>query len=157
MQNRYQSTSTMMLGLMVLGMLSGNALVRAETAVHPFPLRAVRLLDGPFLDAQTIDLQYILSHDPNRFLAPYRREAGLPSDVNAYGDWESGGLDGHIGGHYLTALAQMAVITDNAEVQRRLDYMISELAKCQQANGNGYIGGVPNSQALWQQIAAGQP
>lgn len=34
--------------------------------------------------------------------------------------------------------------------------MVAELEKCQQAHGNGYLGGVPNSRKLWQQIEQGK-
>ncbi|MBN1360380.1 MAG: glycoside hydrolase family 127 protein [Sedimentisphaerales bacterium] len=129
---------------------------QGQTAVEPFALRDVRLLNGPFKQAQNVVRQYILAHDPNRFLAPFRKEAGLESKAEMYGDWESGGLSGHVGGHYLTALAQMAAATGDPEMQRRLDYMVQELAACQQSNGNGYVGGVPNSKQLWDEIASGK-
>ena len=40
--------------------------------------------------------------------------------------------------------------------ERRLDYMVAELAACQRANGNGYVGGVPGGRELWSEVAAGQ-
>lgn len=36
-----------------------------------------------------------------------------------------------------------------------MDYMISELKRCQDANGDGYIGGVPNGAKLWKEIHDG--
>lgn len=39
----------------------------------------VRLLGGPLHHAQTTNLRYLLSLDPDRLLAPIRREAGLPA------------------------------------------------------------------------------
>jgi hypothetical protein len=65
-------------------------------------------------------------------------------------------LDGHVGGHYLTALAQMVASTGDPRMRQRLDQMVRELAECQQAHGNGYVGGVPNGRALWADIAAGR-
>jgi DUF1680 family protein len=127
-----------------------------DTQVRPFPLSDVRLLDGPFKRAQEVDRQYILALDPNRLLAPFRKEAGLRPKAESYGDWESGGLGGHIGGHTLTALAQMAATTGDPQMQRRLDTMIRELTDCQQAHGNGYVGGVPDGRQLWQEIATGK-
>jgi DUF1680 family protein len=127
-----------------------------KSTIKPFALKQVQLLDGPFRQAQEIDRQYILAHDPNRFLAPFRREAGLTPRAESYGDWESGGLDGHAGGHYLTALAQMYAAAGDPELLGRLNYMIQELAECQKAHGNGYIGGVPGSKTLWEEIAAGK-
>ena len=128
----------------------------SDSQVVLFKLEQVKLLDGPFKQAQEIDKQYILAHDPNRLLAPFRIEAGLEPKAEMYGDWESGGLGGHIGGHYLTALAQMYVDTGDMRMKQRLDYMVKELAECQQANGNGYVGGVPDGKALWEEVAAGQ-
>ena len=46
--------------------------------------------------------------------------------------------------------------TPDGEFQRRLNYMIDELATCQATNGNGYVGGVPGSRQLWEQVAAGR-
>jgi len=122
----------------------------------PFALDAVRLTSGPFLRAQQNDLRYVMSLDPDRLLAPYRREAGLPSPVESYGSWEATGLDGHIGGHALSALSMLHAATGRQDVHERLNYMVAELKKCQDANGNGYLGGVPGSKTLWGEVAAGR-
>ncbi|RZL39699.1 MAG: glycosyl hydrolase [Rubrivivax sp.] len=127
----------------------------AGAATQAFPLSSVRLLDGPFLEAQTTDLHYLMTLDPERLLAPFRREAGLPVPVPSYGNWESSGLDGHMGGHYVSALALMWASTGDAEVKQRLDYVIAELKRCQDALGNGYIGGVPDGPKAWAEVAAG--
>ena len=42
------------------------------------PLSSVRLLDGTFADAVKVNRAYLLVLDPNRLLAPFLREAGLP-------------------------------------------------------------------------------
>ncbi|MCE4555412.1 glycoside hydrolase family 127 protein [Pelomonas cellulosilytica] len=128
----------------------------AGGATQPFPLDRVRLLDGPFLDAQTTDLHYLMALDPERLLAPFRREAGLPVPTPSYGNWESSGLDGHMGGHYLSALALMWASTGDAEVKRRLDYVVAELKRCQDTLGTGYIGGIPDGATAWDQVGAGQ-
>jgi hypothetical protein len=129
---------------------------RTEPMARLFPLNSVRLLDGPFAQAQERDRQYLLAHDVDRLLAPFRREAGLPAKADPYGNWESQGLDGHSAGHYLSALAMMYASTGDAELKRRLEYMISELAECQRANGDGYVGGVPKSRELWAAVTAGK-
>lgn len=127
-----------------------------EAPVKPFELSDVRLLDGPFAHAQERDLAYLLAMEPDRLLAPYLEEAGLPVKAEPYGNWESSGLGGHIGGHYVSALAMMYASTGNQEVFDRLEYMISELHRAQEANGNGYLGGVPGGEAIWQEIARGE-
>lgn len=123
--------------------------------MQPFPLDRVRLLDGPFLDAQTTDLHYLMALDPERLLAPFRREAGLPLPAPPYGNWESSGLDGHMGGHYLSALALMWAATGDPAVKARLDHVVAELRRCQDAIGTGYLGGIPGGAKAWAEVAAG--
>lgn len=117
------------------------------------PLDRVRLLESPFARAVDTDLQYALALDPDRLLAPFRREAGLPARAPGYGNWEDSGLDGHIAGHQLSALSFLWAATGDAEARRRLDAMIADLAECQLANGGGYVGGIPGGQALFEAVA----
>ena len=130
----------------------------AAAPLQLFPLADVRLGDSPFLEAQRTDLHYLLEMEPDRLLAPFLREAGLPLKQPSYGNWESSGLDGHLGGHYLSALALMYASTGDEEVLRRLNYFVAELKRCQErnGNGNGYIGGIPDGIAAWQAIAKGE-
>ncbi len=130
------------------------ASARAAGAGMPFPLDAVRLHAGPFAHAHALNRRYLAALDVDRLLAPYRIEAGLPSPAPKYPNWESMGLDGHTAGHYLSALAQQAAQGETA-LRRRLDAMIEALAEVQQANGDGYLGGVPNGRRLWDRIASG--
>lgn len=124
--------------------------------VTVFELSMVRLDRGPFFEAQQADLHYLLSLDVDRLLAPFLRDAGLPTRVESYGNWENTGLDGHIGGHYLSASSLLYAATGDAEVKRRLDYMIDQLAECQKRNGNGYVGGIPNGKVIWEEIRQGK-
>lgn len=123
--------------------------------MQPFKLQEVRLTDGVFKKAQDVDLKYILDLNPDKLLAPYLIDVGLPLKAQRYGNWESTGLDGHIGGHYLSALAMMYASTGNKELKNRLDYMVNELALCQAKNGNGYVGGIPNGKVFWERIHKG--
>ncbi len=142
---------------LVIFFLAGIGVTHAQApALQTFPLSSVRLLDGPFKAAQQTDLRYIMELNPDRLLAPFLREAGLPVKAASYGNWENTGLDGHIGGHYLTALSLMYASTGEERVKQRLDYMIDQLEQCQQANGDGYIGGIPGGKAMWATIAAGK-
>lgn len=119
------------------------------------PLKEVRLADGPFLHSEQTNLKYLLALDADKLLAPLRREAGIAHQAESYGNWENTGLDGHMLGHYLSALAFMFSATADEQVKKRLDYLLTELEKIQQAQ-QGYLGGVPGSKALWQQIQQGQ-
>ena len=59
----------------------------------------MQLLDSPFRHAQELNLVTLMKYDPDRFLAPFRKVAGLEQKAENYPNWESGGLDGHVGGH----------------------------------------------------------
>ncbi len=137
-------------------LLVKQAVAQKEPRLELFPLNKVRLLESPFERAQQTDLKYILALDPDRLLAPFFREAGLPSKAESYPNWERSGLDGHIAGHYLSALSLMYASTSNPELLKRLNYMVDQLAECQQKNGDGYIGGVPGGKAVWKEIAEGK-
>ncbi|WP_394674072.1 beta-L-arabinofuranosidase domain-containing protein [uncultured Chryseobacterium sp.] len=123
--------------------------------VSYFPLNTVQLTESVFNKAMQADKGYIMAMEPDRLLAPYLKEAGLSAKAVNYPNWENTGLDGHIGGHYLSALALMYASTGDAKVKQRLDYMIDELERCQKASGNGYVSGVPNGKKIWNEIAQG--
>jgi DUF1680 family protein len=130
----------------------------APPAARMFPVSSVRLLDSPFTAAVAANRNYLLALDPDRLLAPFRRECGLEPRKPSYGNWESIGLDGHTAGHYLSALATMIASgadTPDGELKRRLDYIVAEMDLCQKASDDGYLGGVPGSRALWKDVAAG--
>ncbi len=114
---------------------------------NAFNLSDVQLLPGVLKHAQEVNTHTLLQYDVDRLLAPYRKEAGLPAKAESYPNWI--GLDGHVGGHYLSAMAMNYAATGDAECKKRMDYMIAELKACQDANANGYVGGVPNSAKIW--------
>ena len=136
------------------GSALGGAVADAANPLQFFPPADISLGPGPFADSSALNLRYLAALDMDRLLAPCRIEAGLPSPAAKYPNWESMGLDGHTAGHYLSALAQQAAQGD-AEMRRRLDYMVAAMAACQRANGDGYVGGVPAGRKLWQRIASG--
>ena len=127
---------------------------------NEFQLGDVKLLESPFKHARDLNIHTLLEYKVDRLLAPYRREAGLTPKDSSYTNWA--GLDGHIAGHYLSALAINTAGTNNTMCRKRMLYMISELKKCQDANtknhpawGIGYAGGVPNSAAIWSTFKKG--
>ena len=120
-----------------------------------FPLKDVRLLDSPFKVAQATDLDYLLQLEPDRFLAWFRKEAGLTPKAEVYHGWEDRGVAGHSLGHYLSAISAMWQATGDERLHARINYIVDQLAECQQANGNGYVGAIPNGKAVFARIAAG--
>lgn len=137
-----------------LGVVAQDKLYKDE-----FPLGDITLLDGPLKHARDLNVQVLLKYDCDRMLAPYRKEAGLQPRKPSYPNWD--GLDGHVGGHYLSALAINAA-TGNEECRKRMEYMISELQLVFDANNqrpeawcHNYIGGVPNSAKMWTAFSKG--
>ncbi len=144
-----------LLSAALLAALMPATLVAQPKHAEFFPLQDVRVTGGEFERACRLDIAYLLSLDADRLLAPYRKAAGLQPKAPNYPNWESTGLDGHIGGHYLSALSLMYASTGNDSIGARLHYVIDQLAECQAASGNGYLGGVSGGEALWKAVADG--
>jgi hypothetical protein len=122
----------------------------------PFEPKDVRLLDGPFRHAMDLDAGFLLSLEPDRLLSLYRKEAGLNPKAENYGGWEARGLAGHSLGHYLSACARMYPDTGNTQFRDRVDYIVDELGACQAANGNGYLGAMPEGKRIFAEISRGE-
>ena len=135
--------------------MSMGASAQNPAKVEPFRVNDVKLTQSDFKHAEDMDIRYLLGIDPDRLLAPYLKESGLTPKAQNYTNCENTGLVGHIGGHYLSALSYMYASTGNAEIKGRLDYFISELKRCADANGNGYIRGVPDGKKKWKEISEG--
>ena len=146
-----------LIGCLAVAVVAGQA--QDKLYSDEFPLGDVTLLDGPLKHARDLNIETLLKYDCDRLLAPYRKEAGLEPRAKAYPNWD--GLDGHVGGHYLSAMAMNAA-TGNEECRRRMEYMIGELQLCADANvknhpewGRGYVGGMPNSANIWSNFKKG--
>ena len=142
---------TLVTMLMTAAVVAGHA--QDKLYADEFPLGDVTLLDGPLKRARDLNIKTLLQYDCDRLLAPYLKEAGLTPKGQSYRNWD--GLDGHVGGHYLTAMAINAA-TGSKECEERMNYFISELQRCADANaknhpdwGKGYVGGVPGSDRVW--------
>ncbi len=119
--------------------------------LQPFSLQDVRLLDGPFKHAQQLDLDYLLSLEPDRFLTIFRTNAGLEAKAPLYGGWDSG----HAFGHYLSALSMMVQSTGDARIKEKLDYSVAQIAECQAKAPDGYVSGIRDGRALFNDVKAG--
>ena len=129
-------------------------------AVHSFPLTRVRLLEGSLHKAQQLDHRYLLSLDPDRLLHNFRVTAFQPSlsepGSQPLGSWEAPDcwFRGHFVGHYLSACALMYASTGDEKLKAKADYVVAELAKCQEALGSGYLSAFPIS--LFDRVESGQ-
>jgi len=145
--------------MMLMLLAAGGIQAQDRLYADEFPLGDVTLLDGPLKKARDLNVKVLLQYDNDRLLAPFLKEAGLKPKGELYPNWA--GLDGHVGGHYLTALAMNAA-TGSKECRERMEYWISELQACADANarnhpewGKGYIGGVPGSDRIWSAYKKG--
>jgi DUF1680 family protein len=147
----------LLFGLSVLIASSGCKTEKGEAAIekvkpkiaimaHPFSLKNVRLLDGPFKEAMERDRTYLHELEPDRLLHNFRVNAGLPSTAQPLGGWEEPKceLRGHFVGHFLSACALMSAASGDEELRTKADGIVAELANCQDALGtSGYLSAYP--------------
>ena len=154
----------------------------AQSELYPkhFDLEEVTLLDGPMKTAMDLNIQMLLQYDVDRLLTPYVRQSGLADTQDAsspYYQWLTkhpnfknwGGdagfdLSGHVGGHYLSALALAYAACHDAQMQKvlkeRMDYMLKVMKDCQDQYDNnqeglyGFIGGQPINDS-WKALYQG--
>jgi len=124
-----------------------------ERKAVPFSMGAVRLLpNNIFHDSQEWNRGYMARLSAERLLYNFRANAGLSvGSAKPLGGWEqpengqrSSELRGHFVGHFLTATAQLAAIGDH-EARAKGDYMVSEMAKCQEKLGGKYLSAFPTT------------
>jgi DUF1680 family protein len=129
---------------------------RIEFLAVPFPLEQVRLLDGPFLDAARINQTYLASLPVDRLVHNFRVNAKLPSSAEPLGGWESPTVElrGHFTGHYLSACALAYASTGDESLKQKGNAVVAELAKCQEALGNGYLSAFPEE--FFDRLSAGR-
>ncbi len=130
--------------------------IKVPVRARAFDLGAVRITDGPFKHALEMDAAYLLTIEPDRLLHRFHAHAGLPVKGEIYGGWESEGLSGHTLGHYLSACAMHYAGSGDPEFKRRVDYIVGELARCQEARKSGYVGAIPDEDSLFARIARGE-
>lgn len=119
---------------------------KASWKVHPFPVKQVRLGEGPCKTAMEADRQYLRSLPPERLLHTFRVNAGMPSSAQPPGGWEAPDceLRGHYaGGHYLSACALMYAGCGDEDLKRNAGTVVAGLGKCQAALKNGYLSAFP--------------
>ncbi len=106
-------------------------------------MKNVTLLDVYEQNAFNLEKKYLKSLDPNKLLKGFCEIAGIDSNAEKYGGWETSAIQGHTLGHYLTAVAQSFASSGDEEFKKITDYMVSVLAKCQ--GENGYLAAIPES------------
>lgn len=110
------------------GGLSASAFNLSDVTIHG---------DTFFGRAQGENTDYLKWLDVDRLLYNFRLQAGLDSVAAAvpYGGWIGNGslVAGHFTGHYLSALAFTTAATGDTAISAKSNYLVAELAKCQDA------------------------
>ena len=156
-----------LLAAILLPSLATHTDAQSKLYQQLFDLGDVEITGGPFLHAQQLNTQTLLKYDLGRLMQPYEKQAGLKESGKAFANWGGDrGLDGHLGGHYLSALAISYASchdkTVKAELKDRIDKFVARLKECQDAwdksdstSMHGYCGGVPHSLQVWSTLAVG--
>jgi DUF1680 family protein len=114
--------------------------------VVPFPMKQVRLGQGPCRVAMEADRQYLHSLPPDRLLHTFRINAAIASSAQPLGGWEAPDceLRGHYaGGHYLSAAALMYASSGDEDLKKNANAVVAEMGKCQAALKSGYLSAFP--------------
>lgn len=147
--------------------LAGRAAAATGGAgpARPLPLTVVRLRPSDQATAVAVNRRYLLRLEPDRLLHNVRLYAGLPPKAAIYGGWESDTIAGHTLGHYLSGLVLAWQQGGDAELRRRADYIVDEIAAAQAKRGTGYVGAlgrktkegaIVDGEAIFAEIARGE-
>lgn len=99
----------------------------------------VRLTDSSFAFRRQLVKKYIVEFDLNRLMHTFKMNAGLPSNAEPLGGWESedSGLRGHFVGHYLSACSKFAFADQDEGLKSKANEIVDMMELC--AKPNGYL------------------
>ena len=123
--------------------------------------RDVRLADPELKRREQENRDYMLRLETRALMLNFEMEAGLGgvSEIPSYlhGGWENPccQVRGHFPGHWLSAAAMRYAATGDRVVKARADDMIDILERCQEENGDGWAGPIPEKYLF--RIARGKP
>ena len=106
----------------------------------------VTILPSIFRERMDLNRQYLLELDSTCLLQNFYLEACIQvSNEHLHWGWEAPTcqLRGHFLGHWLSAAAALSSSDKDRTLKCKLDNIISELARCQELNGNGWVGPIP--------------
>lgn len=125
-----------------------------------FSLDKVQITEPRWAEKFDLNAAFLDEMDVERVLAGFRRTAGISTDAEPYGGWESGLIAGHGVGHYFSALAMRIVylcgqavaageamkIQECMEIRKSFEFsksqaerIVSGLRECQEKYGSGFL------------------
>ena len=123
--------------------------------LKPLSKSDVKVTGGVFRDRMNVDKRYLLELDSQCLLQNFYIEAGIimpglqmvpdPAKANLHWGWEAAvcQLRGHFLGHWLSAAAAFVATDGDNDLKVKLDFIVSELARCQELNGGEWVGSIP--------------
>ncbi|CAH1202163.1 hypothetical protein PAECIP111891_02004 [Paenibacillus allorhizoplanae] len=135
-----------------------------STSMKEYQAGRVKLSAGPLTARFELNKKYVISLTNENLLRNFYLEAGLWSYSGNGGTtsatttsmdgpehwhwgWESPTceLRGHMMGHWLSAAARIYAQTEDRLVKAKADFIVQELARCQEANGGEWLAAFPES------------
>ena len=119
------------------------------------PSGSVRILPGLFSRRMDLNEAYLMELDSGCLLQNFYLEAGItlpnmqsitnPESVKLHWGWEAPScqLRGHFLGHWLSAASALCAGGKKPQLKAKIDFIVSELARCQQLNGGEWVGSIP--------------
>ena len=122
---------------------------------QPLQDRRVTLLPGLLKNRYEVNRRYVFSLETHNLLQNHYLEAGLwaprSKPENAHWGWESPTcqIRGEFLGHWLSAAAHIVACTADQELKAKADFIVSEVARCQEENGGEWAGPIPEKYLEW--------
>lgn len=110
----------------------------------------IKLTGGTALRQLRRDYEYLMELKEENLLFSYYTEAGLNGKLafvpkGLHGGWDAplSHLRGTFTGHWLSAAAIIYQQIGDNRLKAKADYIVSEIGRCQKANGNGWAFSIP--------------
>lgn len=113
-----------------------------EKPLSDVPMSFVELQDSYEKNAFDLEMQYLKKLDSDRLLKGFCDIAGVESEAQLYGGWETSAIQGHTLGHYLTAVSQGYAYSGEKELKAVADHIVDVLLLCQN-DDSGYLAAIP--------------
>ena len=112
-------------------------------------IEETKLLESRAVVQRERDKAYLMELTVENLLFPHYFESGLSGSLNyrvkTHGGWESttSHVRGMFVGHWLSAAARIVNETGDMQLKAKADFIVDEIARCQEQNGGGWAFPIP--------------
>ena len=123
--------------------------------LNSFAPGAVKLTGGLIKQRFDLNHKYVSSLKNENLLQNHLLEAGLwtihGKPDNSHWGWESPlcQLRGHFLGHWMSAASRIYLAVGDESLKARVNQIVGDLARCQQANGGEWVASIPEKYLEW--------